>query len=195
MAGGAWQRRYRNPQASRRFVALSSEKLDAFMNADLSELDLLVIQIDGTACQHRPSCCSPPSASTPSMATSIRSLSSRVRRRNTATVQALLDNLVERGLDPGRRTALHRRWREGALEGDPGQPSARRLRSSAARSTRHAISWIAWPKELHATTRRVLRQAWELDDADKAEKNLIRKPRTTARPGQTGSGCQHPRGA
>jgi len=26
------------------------------------------------------------------------------------------------------------------------------------------------PKEHHAATRRVLRQAWELDDADKAEK-------------------------
>jgi len=33
--------------ASRRFVALSTEKLDALMNADLSDLDLLVIQIDG----------------------------------------------------------------------------------------------------------------------------------------------------
>src|SRR5206468_5311357 len=33
--------------ASRHFVALSSEKLDAFMSSDLSKLDLLVIQIDG----------------------------------------------------------------------------------------------------------------------------------------------------
>ena len=34
------------------------------------------------------------------------------------------------------------------------------------------------PKELHASTRRVLRQAWELDDAEKAEKlirNLARR--------------------
>ena len=34
------------------------------------------------------------------------------------------------------------------------------------------------PKEHHAATRRVLRQAWELDDADKAEKlirNLARR--------------------
>jgi len=34
------------------------------------------------------------------------------------------------------------------------------------------------PKELHASTRRGLRQAWELDDADKAEKlirNLARR--------------------
>lgn len=33
--------------ASRRFVALSTEKLDAFMNSDLFKLDFLVIQIDG----------------------------------------------------------------------------------------------------------------------------------------------------
>jgi hypothetical protein len=33
--------------ASRRFVALSSDRLAAFMAADLSKLDLLVIQIDG----------------------------------------------------------------------------------------------------------------------------------------------------
>jgi len=32
---------------SRRFVALSSEKLDVFMGADLYKLDLVVIQIDG----------------------------------------------------------------------------------------------------------------------------------------------------
>jgi putative transposase len=29
------------------------------------------------------------------------------------------------------------------------------------------------PKELHAATRRALRQAWELDDADKAEKRIL----------------------
>ena len=33
--------------ASRRFVALSTEKLYAFMSADLSDIDLPVIQIDG----------------------------------------------------------------------------------------------------------------------------------------------------
>lgn len=32
---------------SRRFVALSAEKMEAWMAADLSGLDLLVIQIDG----------------------------------------------------------------------------------------------------------------------------------------------------
>jgi putative transposase len=33
--------------ASRRFVALSAERLAAWMSSDLSQLDLLVIQIDG----------------------------------------------------------------------------------------------------------------------------------------------------
>ena len=33
--------------ASRRFVALSTERLAAWMASDLSKLDLLVIQIDG----------------------------------------------------------------------------------------------------------------------------------------------------
>ena len=33
--------------ASRRFVALSAERLAAWMASDLSKLDLLIIQIDG----------------------------------------------------------------------------------------------------------------------------------------------------
>lgn len=33
--------------ASRRFLALSQERLEAWLNSDLSKLDLLVIQIDG----------------------------------------------------------------------------------------------------------------------------------------------------
>jgi len=84
--------------ASRRFVALSSEKLDAFMNADLSELDLLVIQIDGLH------------VSTDLVLLAAIGIDANGDKHplalvegateNTATVQALLDNLVERGLDP-----------------------------------------------------------------------------------------------
>src|ERR1700730_14169914 len=36
-----------NRQASRRFVALSAERMKEWMASDLSQLDLLVIQIDG----------------------------------------------------------------------------------------------------------------------------------------------------
>ena len=49
---------------------------------------------------------------------------------------------------------------------------------SAARSTRDATSWNGCPSTWYASVRRTLRQAWELDDADKAEKlirNLTRR--------------------
>lgn len=161
--------------ASRRFVALSSEKLDAFMNADLSALDLLVIQIDGLH------------VSTDLMLLAAIGIDANGDKHplalvegateNTATVQALLDNLVERGLDPGvarlfivdGAKALSK-----AIRATFGKTVAiQRCQIHKARNIMDRL-----PKELHATTRRALRQAWELDDADKAEKlirNLARR--------------------
>ena len=161
--------------ASRRFVALSSEKLDAFMNADLSELDLLVIQIDGLH------------VSTDLVLLAAIGIDANGDKHplalvegateNTATVQALLDNLVERGLDPAvarlfivdGAKALSK-----AIRATFGKTVAiQRCQIHKARNIMDRL-----PKELHATTRRVLRQAWELDDADKAEKlirNLARR--------------------
>ena len=58
------------------------------------------------------------------------------------------------------------------------RPSAVTPRSSAAGCTRPATFWSAYPKPLHAAVRAVLRQAWGLDDADKAERlirNLARR--------------------
>jgi len=161
--------------ASRRFVALSSEKLDAFMNADLSALDLLVIQIDGLH------------VSTDLVLLAAIGIDANGDKHplalvegateNTATVQALLDNLVERGLDPGvarlfivdGAKALSK-----AIRATFGKTAAiQRCQIHKARNIMDRL-----PKELHATTRRALRQAWELDDADKAEKlirNLARR--------------------
>ena len=161
--------------ASRRFVALSSEKLDAFMNADLSELDLLVIQIDGLH------------VSTDLVLLAAIGIDANGDKHplalvegateNTATVQALLDNLVERGLDPAvarlfivdGAKALSK-----AIRATFGKTVAiQRCQIHKARNIMDRL-----PKELHATTRRALRQAWELDDADKAEKlirNLARR--------------------
>lgn len=161
--------------ASRRFVALSSEKLDAFMNADLSALDLLVIQIDGLH------------VSTDLVLLAAIGIDANGDKHplalvegateNTATVQALLDNLVERGLDPGvarlfivdGAKALSK-----AIRATFGKTvSIQRCQIHKARNIMDRL-----PKELHATTRRALRQAWELDDADKAEKlirNLARR--------------------
>lgn len=161
--------------ASRRFVALSSEKLDAFMNTDLSALDLLVIQIDGLH------------VSTDLVLLAAIGIDANGDKHplalvegateNTTTVQALLDNLVERGLDPGvarlfivdGAKALSK-----AIRATFGKTVAiQRCQIHKARNIMDRL-----PKELHATTRRALRQAWELDDADKAEKlirNLARR--------------------
>ena len=161
--------------ASRRFVALSTEKLDAFMSADLSDLDLLVIQIDGlhvsddlvlvAAIGIDAEGCKHPLALVEGAT------------ENTATVQALLDNLVERGLDPAvsrlfivdGAKALSK-----AIRATFGKDSL--IQRCQVHKARNIMDRL--PKELHASTRRVLRQAWELDDAAKAEKlirNLARR--------------------
>ena len=96
---------------------------------------------------------------------------------NAATVQALIDNLVERGLDPAvprlfiidGSKALSK-----AIRATFGRDAAiQRCQIHKARNIMDRL-----PKSMHAQVRRVLRQAWEMDDADKAEKllrNLARR--------------------
>ena len=95
---------------------------------------------------------------------------------NTATVQALVDNLIERGLDPqvcrlfivdGAKT-LTKAIRKTFGADIPIQ----RCQVHKARNITDRID----PK-LHAWVRHALKQAWKLDDADKAE----RLPRNLAR--------------
>jgi hypothetical protein len=161
--------------ASRRFVALSANRLAEWMASDLSKLDLLVIQIDGLhigsdlvlvaalgidadGCKHP------------------RALVEGATE-NAAVVQALVDNLIDRGLDPkvcrlfivdGAKTlskAIRRTF--GA------HTPIQRCQIHKARNVKERL-----PKPLHASVCRVLRQAWELGDADKAERllrNLARR--------------------
>ena len=161
--------------ASRRFVALSAERMTEWMACDLSRLDLLAIQIDGihiaddlvllaavgvdgVGCKH-------PLAVIEGAA------------ENAAVAQALLDNLVERGLDPkvcrlfiiDGAKALSKAIRQTFGRHTPIQ----RCQVHKARNILERL-----PKPLHASVRKVLRQAWELDDADKAERmirNLARR--------------------
>jgi putative transposase len=161
--------------ASRRFVALSSEKLDAFMGADLSKLDLVVIQIDGLHVRDDLVLVAAIGIDGDGGKHPLALVEGATE--NTATVQALLDNLVERGLDPqvsrlfivDGAKALSK-----AIRATFGKDSLiQRCQIHKARNIMDRL-----PKELHASTRRVLRQAWELDDADKAEKlirNLARR--------------------
>ena len=96
---------------------------------------------------------------------------------NAATVRALIDNLVERGLDPAAprlfiidgSKALSK-----AIRATFGRDAAiQRCQIHKARNIMDRL-----PKSMHAQVRRVLRQAWEIDDAGKAEqllRNLARR--------------------
>jgi len=161
--------------ASRRFVALSSQKLDAFMSADLSDLDLLVIQIDGLYVSDDLLLVAAIGIDGAGGKHPLAVVEGATE--NAATVQALLDNLVERGLDPAvarlfivdGAKALSK-----AIRATFGKDSL--IQRCQVHKARNIMDRL--PKELHAPTRRALRQAWELDDADKAERlirNLARR--------------------
>ena len=84
--------------ASRRFVALSQERMEAWLKSDLTKLDLLVIQIDGLH------------VAEDIVLVGAIGIDANGEKHvlglaegateNAAAVQALLDNLLERGLDP-----------------------------------------------------------------------------------------------
>ena len=161
--------------ASRRFVALSTEKLDAFLNADLSGLDLLVIQIDGLHVSDDLVLVAAIGIDGDGGKHPLALMEGATE--NAATVQALLDNLVERGLDPavGRLFIVDgAKALSKAIRATFGKDSL--IQRCQVHKARNIMDRL--PKELHAPTRRALRQAWELDDADKAEKlirNLARR--------------------
>jgi hypothetical protein len=160
---------------SRRFVALSAARLADFMAADLSELDLLVIQIDGLHLGDDLVLVAAIGVDGEGNKHPLALVEGATE--NAATVQALLDNLVSRGLDP---TVPRLFIADGAKALSK---AIRRTFGSAAAIQRCEIHKARnimerLPKEHHAAPRRVLRQAWELDDADKAEKlirNLARR--------------------
>ena len=161
--------------ASRRFVALSAERMTEWMASDISDLDLLVIQIDGIHIEEDLVLVA---------AVGIDSLGDKHplaviegATENATVAQALLDNLIERGLDPGvcrlfivdGAKALTKAIRKTFGRHTPIQ----RCQVHKARNILERL-----PKPLHASVRTALRQAWELDDADKAERlirNLARR--------------------
>ena len=160
---------------SRRFVALSAEKMKAWMAADLSTLDLLVIQIDGIHIDQDLILLAAVGVDGNGDKHPLGVMEGA--SENAAVCQALLDNMVGRGLDPavcrlfiidGSR-ALSKAIRNTFGRSAPIQ----RCQVHKARNITERL-----PKSLHASVRRALRQAWELDDADNAEKllrNLARR--------------------
>ena len=154
---------------SRRFVALSTARMEAWMSADLSELDLLAIQIDGIHVKEDLVLLAAVGIDAEGIKHPLAVMEGATE--NAAVVQALLDNLIARGLDP-------RICRLFIVDGAKALTKA--IRASFGRHTpiqrcqihkaRNILDRL--PKALHGSVRKVLRQAWELDDAEKA-KTLI----------------------
>src|SRR5439155_23288930 len=84
--------------ASRRFVALSADRLAEWMASDLSELDLLVIQIDGLHIGNDVVLVGALGIDADGHKHPLALVEGATE--NAAVVQALIDNLIERGLDP-----------------------------------------------------------------------------------------------
>jgi transposase-like protein len=84
--------------ASRRFVALSAERLAAWMASDLSKLDLLVIQIDGLHIGKDLVLIAALGIDGEGHKHPLALIEGATE--NATLVQALIDNLIERGLDP-----------------------------------------------------------------------------------------------
>jgi putative transposase len=160
---------------SRRFVALSAERMAEWMAADLSELDLLAIQIDGMQVTDDLILLAAVGIDGDGAKHPLGLLEGATE--NAAVVQALLDNLVDRGLDPkvcrlfivdGSRALIK------AIRKTFGRHTP--IQRCQIHKARNIIERL--PKHLHASVRRALRQAWELDDAEKAERlirNLARR--------------------
>ena len=163
------------PAVWRRFKALTEEKFAEWMSSDISRLDLLVIQIDGLHL-----------AGDLLMIGAVGVDSGGKKHplgvaegatENAAAVQALLDNLIGRGLDPSvcrlfvldGAKALSCAVRRTFGAGTPVQ----RCRVHKGRNITERL-----PRGLHGSVKRTLRQAWELDGAAKAERlirNLARR--------------------
>ena len=156
--------------ASRHFVALSAARMKEWMTSDLAALDIMVVQIDGIHITEHLVLVAAIGIDSEGVKHPLGLIEGATE--HGAVVQALIDDLVERGLDPvvprlfiiDGSKALAK-----AIRRSFGRHTAiQRCQIHKARNIMERLS-----PALHASVRRVLRQAWELEDADKAEK-LIR---------------------
>ena len=155
---------------SRRFVALSTKRLQAFLARPLGELDLRVVCIDGKV--FRDHCM----VIALGIDTQGRKhvLGLREGATETAAVTTgLLSDLVTRGL-PTDRTLLF------VVDGAAGLRRAITdvfgsrgvVQRCQVHKCRNVLGHL--PERLHASVRKALRDAWELDSADRAARVLER---------------------
>lgn len=154
--------------------------------ADLSGLDLLVIQIDGLHLAADLTLVAAVGIDGEGNKHPLGVIEGATE--NAAVVQALLDNLMGRGLNAGTPRLF-------IIDGAKALTKAIRrtfgrhtpIQRCQVHKSRNIIDRL--PKSLHASVRKTLRQAWELDDAETAEKllrNLARRLEQIA-PGVAGS--------
>ena len=148
--------------------------MKAWLASDLSELDLLVIQIDGLHVGDHVLM-----AAIGVDGNGDKHVLAVVEgaTENTVVVQALIDNLLARGLDPtlprlfivDGAKALSK-----AIRNTFGVAAA--IQRCQVHKGRNIIERL--PQHLHASVKKALRQAWDQDDANKAERllrNLVRR--------------------
>src|SRR5207344_2607462 len=160
---------------SRRFVALSTARMKAWMETRLDDLDLLAIQIDGIHMDEDMLLVAAIGVDANGDKHPLGLVEGATE--NATTVQALIDNLVERGLDPTVRRLFiidGAKALSKAIRRTFGRDAA--IQRCQIHKARNILERL--PKSMHASVRRVLRQAWEMDDAEKAEtliRNLARR--------------------
>ena len=144
---------------SRRFVALSASRMKAWMESRLDALDLLAIQIDGIHMDEDLILVAAIGVDANGDKHPLGLVEGATE--NATTVQALIDNLVERGLDPSAprlfiidgSKALSK-----AIRRTFGRDAA--IQRCQVHKARNILERL--PKSMHASVKRVLRQAWEL---------------------------------
>jgi len=157
---------------SRRFVALSAARMKAWMETRLDDLDLLAIQIDGIHMDEDMLLVAAIGVDANGDKHPLGLVEGATE--NATTVQALIDNLVERGLDPTVRRLFiidGAKALSKAIRRTFGRDAA--IQRCQIHKARNILERL--PKSMHASVRRVLRQAWEMDDAERAE-TLMRAP-------------------
>jgi transposase-like protein len=170
---------------SRRFVALSQQQLDAWLDRRIEQLDLPVVMIDGIHFRDRVVLVALGiDAKGAKHVLGLREGSTEATR----VVRALLSDLIDRGLDAQRM----RLW---VIDGGKALRKAivdtfgatALIQRCQEHKRRNVIEHL--PDEMHASVNRALRDAWDSRDAGLAKKQLARLAASLERqhPGATAS--------
>ena len=155
---------------SRRFVALSCERLKAWLHRSLAQLDLPVLMIDAIHFRSH-------------IMLIVLGIDTEGRKHvlglrqgateNTAVVRELIADLIERGLCPEARRLIvidgARALRRAIAECFGDSVLVQRCQVHKLRNVREHL-----PEELHASVKKAMSDAWACSDAELAQRQLQR---------------------